>query len=471
MNRKHSLAKQLFLLAVDTLCNGFAFYFASLMRFGAGYLNYIGRESFIEVILIIALISFAIHIIFDQSVQYMHRTVLQELQSIILYNIIFIFTLIITLYLIHHAEYLSRLQMGYFVIINILLMFSGRLLAKTLARQVYHSDNIRTNVVLIVQSSNLSEVMHRFTSGVTYHICGIIVIDEDHKAIGTVNHVNIESTLNSLTSDLVQYSFDEVFICLPDYPMKDLEELITGIEDMGAVCHYSLSASNQMIGKGTIGIFGDYPVVSYAIKSHNPYALMIKRMFDVLGAIVGLLITAVLTLFLAPAIKLDSPGPVFFAQTRVGKNGRKFKFWKFRSMVSNAESLKLEMMKDNEMSSTLMFKIKKDPRITRVGKFIRKTSLDEFPQFWNVLTGDMSLVGTRPPTVEEYEQYDEHYRRRLSMAPGITGLWQVSGRSSITDFNEVVKLDLEYIDNWSLKLDLQILLKTFSVVFHQKGAT
>ena len=469
MNRKNSLEKQIFLLVLDTICNGFAFYFASLMRFGSGYLSFIGRESFVEVLLIIALISFTIHLIFDQSVQYMHRTILQELKSVIFYNIIFIFALIITLYLIHHAEYLSRLQMGYFVTLNILLMFFIRLLVKSFARQIYHSDNIRTNVVLIVQTSNLSEVMKRFTSGVTYHICGIIVVDNG-KAIGTVNHVSIESNLGNLTSDLVQYSFDEVFICLPDYPMKNLEELITGIEDMGAVCHYSLSASNQMISKGTIGIFGDYPVVSFAIKSHNPYVLMIKRIFDIFGALIGLLITAVLTVFLAPLIKLDSPGPVFFAQTRVGKNGRKFKFWKFRSMVSNAESLKSEIMNNNEMSSTLMFKMKEDPRITKVGKFIRKTSLDEFPQFWNVLTGDMSLVGTRPPTVEEYEQYDEHYRRRLSMAPGITGLWQVSGRSSITDFNEVVKLDLEYIDNWSLKLDLEILLKTIGAVIHQKGA-
>ena len=145
-------------------------------------------------------------------------------------------------------------------------------------------------------------------------------------------------------------------------------------------------------------------------------------------------ITAIVTPFVALAIKLDSPGPVFFSQVRVGKNGRRFRIYKFRSMYQAAEERLAELMKDNEMSG-LMFKMENDPRITPVGDFLRKTSLDEFPQFWNVLKGDMSLVGTRPPTEQEFEQYTEHYRRRISMTPGLTGMWQVSGRSDITDFD------------------------------------
>ena len=166
---------------------------------------------------------------------------------------------------------------------------------------------------------------------------------------------------------------------------------------------------------------------------------------------------------------MDSPGPVLFAQTRIGKNGRRFKIYKFRSMYIDAEARKKELEKANEMQG-LMFKMENDPRITKVGRFIRKTSIDELPQFFNILRGDMSLVGTRPPTEDEFEQYNSHYRRRISMTPGLTGLWQISGRSDISDFDEVVRLDLEYIDNWSLGLDVKILFKTVGAVLKGRGS-
>ena len=185
--------------------------------------------------------------------------------------------------------------------------------------------------------------------------------------------------------------------------------------------------------------------------------------------LVGLIITAVITPFVALAIRIESPGPIFFAQERVGRNGRRFKIYKFRSMYIDAEERKKELMEKNQMSG-LMFKMDDDPRITKVGKFIRKTSIDELPQFYNILIGQMSLVGTRPPTVDEFNQYNLHYKRRLSMTPGLTGMWQVSGRSSITDFDEVVKLDLEYIDNWSVGLDIKILFMTVVTVLFRRGA-
>ena len=153
----------------------------------------------------------------------------------------------------------------------------------------------------------------------------------------------------------------------------------------------------------------------------------------------------------------------------MGKNGRIFSIYKFRSMYLDAEERKKELEQLNEMKG-LMFKVENDPRITKVGNFIRKTSLDELPQFFNVLKGDMSLVGTRPPTIDEYEKYNLYYKRRLSMTPGLTGLWQVSGRSQITDFDNVVKYDLEYIDNWSLSLDIKIIMKTIAVVLLRRGS-
>lgn len=190
---------------------------------------------------------------------------------------------------------------------------------------------------------------------------------------------------------------------------------------------------------------------------------------DIIGSLIGCVLTLLITPFVALAIKIDSPGPVFFSQTRIGKNGRRFKIWKFRSMYTDAEARKKELEAQNEIKG-LMFKMEDDPRITKVGKFIRKTSIDETPQFFNILVGDMSLVGTRPPTEDEFEQYNGYYRRRMSITPGLTGMWQVSGRSDIQDFEEIVKLDLEYIDNWSLLLDIKILFKTVFIVLGRKGS-
>lgn len=190
---------------------------------------------------------------------------------------------------------------------------------------------------------------------------------------------------------------------------------------------------------------------------------------DIVVSILGIIAACPVLLVTAAAIKLDSPGPVIFKQVRVGKNGRHFHMYKFRSMYTDAEEKKRDLLEQNEMTGGVMFKIKDDPRITRVGKFIRKTSIDELPQLFNVLQGRMSLVGTRPPTLDEVGKYRRSQWRRISIKPGITGMWQVSGRNDITDFEQVVELDLKYIDNWSLLLDLKILFCTVHVLFERKG--
>lgn len=193
------------------------------------------------------------------------------------------------------------------------------------------------------------------------------------------------------------------------------------------------------------------------IAPHRSASCLIKRGLDVLGSLVGLTLLAVLFVPIAIAIRADSPGPILYSQERYGLGGRVFRIWKFRSMVQNADDLK-KLVK-NEVQGQL-FKNENDPRITRVGRFLRRTSLDEFPQFWNVLRGDMSLVGTRPPTSDEVAQYQHHHWERLKVKPGITGQWQVSGRSSIKDFEEVVKLDLHYQSVWTPLYDIQLIWKT-----------
>jgi exopolysaccharide biosynthesis polyprenyl glycosylphosphotransferase len=201
----------------------------------------------------------------------------------------------------------------------------------------------------------------------------------------------------------------------------------------------------------------------------NASGLLYKRLLDIAGGLAGMLIFLLMYPVVGIAIKLDSPGPVLFKQRRMGQNGRVFNLHKFRTMCADAEARKAELIADNQMNGAI-FKLKNDPRITKVGRFLRKTSLDEFPQFLNVLRGQMSLVGTRPPTLEEVEKYKPEHLKRISAKPGITGLWQVSGRNKIIDFDRIVELDCRYLDNWRFFEDLKILVKTVCVVLQRKGA-
>lgn len=213
--------------------------------------------------------------------------------------------------------------------------------------------------------------------------------------------------------------------------------------------------------------YSNKPSLAPSMQVHPSVSSKTKRLVDILGALVGLAITGLILLPLAIAIQLDDPGSIFYRQVRCGLNGRTFKIWKFRSMVDNADRLKHLV---NNEAKGLIFKNQNDPRITRVGRFIRRTSLDEFPQFWNVLKGEMSLVGTRPPSIDEVTQYQQHHFQRLTVKPGMTGEWQVNGRSNVEDFEKIVELDLDYQRKWSLGYDLMLILRTVQVIFNKKGA-
>ena len=230
--------------------------------------------------------------------------------------------------------------------------------------------------------------------------------------------------------------------------------------------YYSVDAHSY------VSSIGNYPVLTYHTVVLNSVARALKRVMDIVGSIVGIILFSPIMLVAAIAIKAeDRKGPIIFKQIRVGQNGRQFNIYKFRSMYTDAEERKKELMKLNEMNNDFMFKMKDDPRITKVGKLIRKTSIDELPQFFNVLIGDMSLVGTRPPTLDEVNKYETKFWRRVSIKPGITGMWQVSGRSKITEFEEVVRLDTIYIDQWGILLDIKIIFMTvIKVLFRSKDA-
>ena len=275
---------------------------------------------------------------------------------------------------------------------------------------------------------------------------------------------------------------DEVFINLPE-GVQTPQMLMDDFVEMGVTVHLNLSQVTHTPGRVQIvEKVGSYTVLTSSMNYATTKQAFVKRAMDILGGLVGCLLCGLLMIFVAPAIYISSPGPIFFAQERIGKNGKHFKMYKFRSMYMDAEERKKELMAQNKVSGGLMFKLDFDPRIignkilpdgtrkTGIGQFIRSTSIDEFPQFFNVLKGDMSLVGTRPPLISEFEAYQQHHRARMSVKPGITGMWQVSGRSEITDFEEVVRLDTKYINEWSIGLDIKILLQTVAAVLQRKGS-
>ena len=309
----------------------------------------------------------------------------------------------------------------------------------------------------------------------------LAVLDQDLRG-ESIQGVPVVACAGGVAEAVCRSWVDEALVVLPrerPYP----GELVGQLAGMGVAVHVGVFRAQEGGGmRQSVGHVGDYTVLTTSISEATPAQQLAKRLLDVAGGLAGCLATAALLPFLAPAILLASPGPVFFTQERVGMNGKRFRIYKFRSMYLDAEERKGELMEGNRHGDGLMFKMEADPRIIGcrvlpdgrvrkgIGNFMRDWSLDEFPQFLNVLKGDMSLVGTRPPTLDEWERYEPHHRARLAVRPGITGLWQVSGRSRITDFEEVVRLDTEYIAEWSMALDLRILLKTVKVVFGRDGA-
>ena len=277
--------------------------------------------------------------------------------------------------------------------------------------------------------------------------------------------------LSDLEQIIRKYNIDQVYIMQKrDMDITYIQKYIDLCIEMGVTCRVVVDIFRRRRCYSYNSSVGTYPVLTYHTVTLNNWEKVLKRVFDIFFALFAIIITSPIMIATAIAIKLDSKGPAIFKQVRVGKNGRHFKIWKFRSMVKDAEELKNELLELNEVKDGMMFKMEDDPRVTKVGKFIRKTSIDELPQFFNVLAGSMSVVGTRPPTLDEVEKYSTHQWRRISIKPGITGMWQANGRSSIKDFNDVVELDVEYIDNWSPLLDIEIIFKTVAEVFMRKNS-
>jgi len=303
-------------------------------------------------------------------------------------------------------------------------------------------------------------------TSIEINIIGYIGIN----GVKTTEKYNFIGVIEDLRSILTKNVVDEVIFDLPYGYVGDIKEYVYICEEKGVTANVIINSFKMKYARVRISDFGPLPMITYYTVNLNRIQLFLKRFMDIIGAVIGLSFTMIIGIFIAIAIKLDSKGPIIFSQKRVGLNGRIFNFYKFRSMYIDAEKRKAEFEASNQVCGGFMFKIKEDPRITNIGRFLRTTSLDELPQFLNVLMGDMSLVGSRPPTMDEVSKYDNRHWRRISIKPGITGFWQISGRSNISDFEEVVKLDTQYIDNWSVWRDIKVILKTLVVIFNRKGA-
>ena len=444
-----------------------------------GFENLYRDSTYFTIGIIICLIDLCVVFFTEPYHGIMRRGYFLEFKSV-LRHVFFVCILeAVYLFLSKRAAAFSRLSFVWFIIAAVILVYVERVLWKRYLVRHKRLFYETVKMVLVTTRNEADDVLERMrlNSFNEFEIIGIAYAEETPDEDEIVRGIPVICRADEIPDYIQTQWVDAVFISVEDktkIPSKLVEQCL----DMGLTVHDILEGMEEWTANQYINRMGGYMVLTSSVRMATSKQILLKRLLDICGGLVGVFLTMILTVFLAPAIFISSPGPIFFSQTRVGKNGKRFKIYKFRSMYQDAEKRKKELMEKNEMNG-LMFKIEADPRIigsgpdgTRhgLGWFIRKTSLDEFPQFWNVLKGDMSLVGTRPPTEDEWKQYKPYHRARLAVKPGLTGMWQVSGRSDITDFEEVVKLDMKYIKNWNIGMDIKILIKTVFVVLAGSGS-
>jgi exopolysaccharide biosynthesis polyprenyl glycosylphosphotransferase len=422
----------------------------------------------LELLVPVYLTSVLIFLLFNRSLNVYNTTLFFYLDRILRReSLAYIFALICAYGLLYHSfdifldnKLVVALPIITYIMIVIEIMFFRGIVDRFILRK--HVPR-----AIYVGSKDSYNKFRYFLEKTTVQIneIGYISLDDNDKSIEYIGK------LKDLESIIRKYNIDQVFFLQKrDMDIKNLQQYIDICIEMGVTCRIVVDTFRRRKAFSFVSSIGTYPILTFHTVTMNRYSEIFKRWFDIIFSLIIIILTSPIMIVTAIAIKLDSPGPVFFRQVRVGKNGRHFLIWKFRSMRVDAEEMKSELEKYNDVKDGMMFKMKDDPRVTKVGKFIRKTSIDELPQFFNVLFGSMSVVGTRPPTIGEVELYSMHDWRRISIKPGITGMWQVSGRSSVTDFNKVVELDTEYIDKWSIWLDLKIIFKTVGELFKHENS-
>lgn len=474
-------SKHLDFIILDEIVLMLSFFMAMYIRHGAILLN---QEIYRTLMFVLFLADILAVLFFNAMHDVLKRGYAREFSAT--FKLVLVVFLIATgfMFSTQSGDAYSRLTLYYTSILHLILGYGARVGYKSLLRKYGNILKFRSekrSMLAVLKKANAENMVRRLLQNPAeaYRLAGIVLDVPGEET--EIEGVPVVATLDNAADYICREWIDSVYIDVPS-EIKSVQQLMDDCREMAVPVHYHIPGVSRHQQKQFVERIGGSTVLTLTSNYSTPLQLAAKRLIDLIGGIVGSIMALIIIAIIGPIIKAKSPGPILYKSERIGQNGKRFKMYKIRSMKLNADKEKEQLQSQNTIRDGMMFKLDWDPRIigneelpdgtrkTGIGEFIRKTSLDEFPQFFNVLFGDMSLVGTRPPTPDEWEKYAHHHRARLATKPGITGLWQVSGRSEIKDFEEVVKLDTEYIQNWSIGLDIKILFKTFWSVIRRKGA-
>ena len=462
----------------ELICFQIAFCVAYMIRHGFTnpYESLLYRNTALVGMLIQVFIIISLNVYKDILWRGYYKEFVNTIKTVSLVMLMIVFYM----FIIQQGSVFSRVVLvgtaGYYCILSYVM----RCLRKIYLRDVKKVKGSQKTLIIVTTRDAASDAIKQIQQKNIgeFIIKGIIYLDCEESTEKEVGGIPIVAASSGAVEYICRNWVDELFMIVPSLNGA-YRKFLDCMTDMNMIVHICVGLESDFpMRKRTIEQFGEYMVVTVSSSVLSDREAFIKRLMDITGGFIGCILSALITLVIGPIIYIKSPGPIFFSQERVGRNGKTFRMYKFRSMYPDAEDRKKELAELNEVEDGYMFKIENDPRIIGsekgpgkgIGNFIRKTSLDEFPQFFNVLKGDMSLVGTRPPTLDEWEKYEPYHRGRMSVRPGITGMWQVNGRSDVMDFEKVVDLDRRYIAEWTVGLDIKILLKTVLMVIKGEGA-
>lgn len=499
--------KHIDFILLDVIVLQAAFVLAYMIRHGKGNYPY-DKEIYRSLGVVFAVVDLLVIVLFNSMHNVAKRGFLRELFQSIRHALLVLLFMSLYLFSTQTGDTYSRITVYLTAGLHLAFGYVVRMLWKFVIRHI-NSRRAKGTMILVAEENQVPDILKRVSAMDDFRYTGLVL--SNRNATGEeIAGIKVVAGLCDAADYICRERVDEVFF----YPAQSLDRevvpvsepseeetseaneennnsdaqaetggigmLISQCQQMAIPIHIRLPLTD-FGGKTFVEKVGGYDVLTTTANYASPIKLALKRLMDILGGLFGSLCALIIMAFVGPKIKKESPGPILFKQTRIGLNGKKFTMYKLRSMYMDAEDRKKDLMDQNRVADGMMFKMDFDPRIignkivdgkqvTGIGEKLRSTSLDEFPQFFNILKGDMSLVGTRPPTEDEWEKYKYHHRARLATKPGLTGMWQVNGRSAVTDFEEVVRLDTEYINSWSMRLDIKILFKTFKAVLKRDGA-
>ena len=481
---KHSWMKHLDFIIIDAILINVSLFLAYVIR--NRDISHIFKSQYRSIFVLLTIVHLCIVLFSSTYSDILYRGYFTEFKKVAFHTLKLAIGSYFLLFIMGNIGEKSRFILAVFPLIFLVLSYLAHIVWKKFVMSTTKRGENMRQFVVVTDQRHINEAMSKLKDGtdVSFSIKGVCLTKEPDINSSLFREDTYKGTpIVAVGNDMYDYCVNEVvdgvIICLGTKHIDEMRKLADNFLNMGVTVYVVMNLFAKDMPHTMFTHLNSARVISTSINTASPLALFVKRVADIFFGMIGCIATGFLFLILAPLIKKADPkGPIFFKQERAGRNGRKFYMYKFRSMYSDAEERKEELRKQNEMEG-LMFKIDGDPRVLGSGKDgtrkglgyrMREWSLDEFPNAWSILKGDMSVVGTRPPTMDEYEKYELRHKSRLAVKPGLTGLWQVSGRSDITDFEEIVKLDNEYIQNWTIGMDIKIMLKTFVAVFKRQGS-